>query len=60
MLLKVLRDPKRVRVLKVLRDKAHTPTHMHKQERKLTVTIITIIIITMKIIIIIIKHKAIK
>ena len=55
MLLKVLRDLKRVRVLKVLRDKAHTTTHMHKQERKLTVIIITIIII-----IIIIKHKTIK
>ena len=54
MLLKVLRDLKRVRVLKVLRDKAHTTTHMHKQERKLTVIIITIIII------IIIKHKTIK
>ena len=38
------------------RDKAHTPTHIHKQERHLTIIIIIIIIIM----IIIIKHKTTK
>ena len=41
MLLKVLLDFRSLQK----RDKAHTPTNIHKQERKLTMIMITIIII---------------
>ena len=49
MLLKVLLDFRSLQK----RDKAHTPTNIHKQERKLTMIMITIIII----IVIIIKAQ---
>ena len=41
MLLKVLLDFRSLQK----RDKAHTPTNIHKQERKLTMIMITIIIV---------------
>ena len=44
MLLKVLIDFCSLKI----RDKAHAPTHIHKQKRKLTIIIIILIIIKTK------------
>ena len=49
MLLKVLMDFHRIQK----RDKAYSPTHIHKQKRKLMIIIIIILIIIITIIIII-------